>query len=248
MEIICAGQFEPWRWRNDQWENVAVPHTMPLGVMRGMNFTATEVPAAPGEVWVLFSDGINEGRSPSGEEYGLDRLRASLGTGHVAEVLKRAWSCWETFVDSEHQHDDACLALILLKPPARLEMDSSAKNCRRARDFIEAWALTAGFSDLERGRIVLAADEAITNIMRHTYQGAPDKPIVLTAEIVDGQINFRLRDQGPAVDFATMKGRELDDIRPGGLGLHLLRSVFTTVEHTVLADGNEWHLAKPLAG
>jgi hypothetical protein len=30
------------------------------------------------------------------------------------------------------------------------------------------------------------------------------------------------------------------------LGLHLLKSVFSVVEHTKLTDGNEWHLAKPL--
>jgi len=248
VDVICAGQFEPWRWFNDKWETVAVPHAMPLGVFRGQQFTATQVSAKPGEIWAMFSDGINEGRNPGGEEYGLDRLRASFGIGHAAEVLKRAWSCWETFVDSEHQHDDACLALILLKPPGRLEMSSSAKNCRQARDFIEAWALTAGFSDLERGRIVLAADEAVTNVMRHTYQGAPDKPIILTNEIVDGYLHFRLRDYGPPVDVAKLKGRELEDIKPGGLGLHLLRTVFTTVEHKTLPDGNEWHLAKPLAG
>jgi sigma-B regulation protein RsbU (phosphoserine phosphatase) len=248
MEVICAGQFEPWRWRNDTWQNVPVPHALPLGIFRGQDFTATEVSAPPGEMWALFSDGINEGRSPSGEEYGLDRLRASFGTGHATEVLKRAWSCWETFVDSEHQHDDACLALILLKPSPMMEMSSAAKNCRRARDYIEAWALAAGFPDLERGRIVLAADEAVTNIMRHTYQGAPDQPIVLSGEISDGYLHLRLRDRGPHVDFASMKGRDLDDIKPGGLGLVLLKTVFTVVEHTQLPEGNEWHLAKPLSG
>ncbi len=71
---------------------------------------------------------------------------------------------------------------------------------------------------------MLAADEAVTNIMRHTYQGAPDKPIMLSGNITDGHLHLRLRDQGPHVDFAAMKGRELDDIKPGGLGLHLLRA------------------------
>ncbi len=94
---------------------------------------------------------------------------------------------------------------------------------------------------------MLAADEAVTNIMRHTYQGAPDKTIVLSGQIVDGQLHLRLRDYGPHVDFANMKGRDLEDIKPGGLGLHLLKSVFAVVEHTKLPDGNEWHLAKPLA-
>jgi sigma-B regulation protein RsbU (phosphoserine phosphatase) len=248
VEVICAGQFAPWRYRNDAWEEVKIGQSLPLGVMRKQKYVATTIPAMPGEIWGLFSDGMNEGRSPTGEDYGFQRLRESLGDGHVAEMLKRAWSSWETFVDSEHQHDDACLALILLKPPATLEIGSSAKNCKPAREFIEAWALTAGFPDLERGRIVLAGDEAVTNIMRHTYQNAPDKKILLSAEIADGHLHLRLRDEGAPVDFVAMKGRALDDIKPGGLGLHLLKSVFTVVEHTPLPDGNEWHLAKPLVG
>jgi phosphoserine phosphatase RsbU/P len=246
MEVICAGQFEPWRRRDDKWEAVPVPHSLPLGIFRGQKFSSTFVPAKPGEVWALFSDGINEGRDPSGEDYGLDRLRESLGTGHISEVLTRAWTQWEAFVDSENQHDDACLALLLLKPPATLEMGSDPRNCKQARQFIEAWAVTAGYPDLERGRIVLAADEAVTNVIRHTYQNAPDKWIQLSAEILDGHLHLRLRDRGPHVDYASMKGRALEDVKPGGLGLHLLKSVFTVVEHNKLSDGNEWHLAKPL--
>lgn len=248
MEVICAGQFEPWRWRNDAWEPVAVPHNLALGIFPGQKFTPTVFPALPGEKWGLFSDGINEGRSRTGEEYGFDRLRDSLGTaGHAGEALNRAWSSWENFVDREHQHDDACLALILLKPEATLEIASAAGNCKRCRQFIEAWALAAGYPDLERGLIVLAADEAVTNVIRHTYQNAPDKPIVLSAEIAEGQFHLRLRDYGPPVDIETLKGRALEDIKPGGLGLHLLKNVFTVVEHSTLPDGNEWHLAKPLA-
>ncbi len=247
MDVICAGQFNPWRRRSEAWEEVVVPHALPLGVFRGQKFAATEIAATPGEIWGLFSDGINEGRDPSGEDYGVDRLRESFGGGHAAEILGRAWNSWEGFVDGEHQHDDACLALILLKPPATLEIGSAPKNCKRAREFIETWALTAGFPDLERGRIVLAADEAVTNIMRHTYQNAADQKILLSGEIAGGLLHLRLRDHGPHVDFTGMKGRALDDIKPGGLGLHLLKSVFSIVEHAPLPDGNEWHLAKPLA-
>ncbi len=246
-EIICAGQFAPWRWRHDLWEPVGVPAMLALGIFQHACYTATEFSTQPGEKWFLFSDGINEGRNRAGEEFGLERLRASLGFGSAADVLVRTWTAWDKFVDSDHQHDDACLALLLTKPRASLEITSAPADCKRARRFIEDWALTAGYSDLERGRIVLAADEATTNVMRHTYRGAPDRPIFLSAEIRDGLLHLRLRDYGPPVDAAELKGRALEDVKPGGLGLHLLSTVFQLVEHAVLPDGNEWHLAKPLA-
>jgi sigma-B regulation protein RsbU (phosphoserine phosphatase) len=246
MEVICAGQFEPWRCRNEAWETVAVPHALALGIFPGQKFKATSFPCQPGEKWVMFSDGINEGRSSAREDYGLDRLREGLGLGYAADVLNHAWTSWENFVDSEHQHDDACLALILLKPPAELNIISQPGNCKVARQFIEDWSLAAGFPDLERGRIVLAADEAITNVIRHTYQGATDRPIILKAAIQDGHLHLRMRDYGPNVDPAQLQGRSLEDIKPGGLGLHLLKCVFSVVEHIPQPDGNEWHLAKPL--
>jgi sigma-B regulation protein RsbU (phosphoserine phosphatase) len=247
MTIVCAGQFKPWRRRHEAWEVVEVPQALALGIFPGQTFTSTVVPALPGEQWVLFSDGINEGRSRSGEEFGIDRLRGGLGaTGHAHFTIRRAWTAWEHFVDNEHQHDDACLAVLLLKPASKLEIKSCPTNCKQARQFIEDWAITAGYPDLERGTIVLAADEAVTNVMRHTYKGDTNQPIVLTAEIVDLHLHLRMRDFGPPVNPEALKGRALEDIKPGGLGLHLLKSVFTTVEHNVLPDGNEWHLAKPL--
>jgi len=101
MEVICAGQFDPWRWRNEAWELVKVPHGLALGIFSKQTFTATSFPCTAGEKWLLFSDGINEGRNPLGEEFGLDRLNTSLLAGHAAKVLHHAWTNWENFVDTE---------------------------------------------------------------------------------------------------------------------------------------------------
>lgn len=246
MEVICAGQFEPWRWRNDQWEPVEMPHSLALGIFPGHRFSSVQFNCMPGEKWVLFSDGINEGRNAAGEEFGLERLRASLSHGSAANVIGKVWHDWSEFVDCDNQHDDACIALVLTKPEDTLEIISAASDCKRARHFIEGWALAAGYPDLERGRIVLAADEAVTNVIRHTYKGENGKPITLTANMTDTHLHLRMRDYGPPVDVEKLKGRELEDVKPGGLGLHLLKTVFTIVEHNPLPDGNEWHLAKPL--
>jgi sigma-B regulation protein RsbU (phosphoserine phosphatase) len=246
MEIICAGQFEPWRWADDQWNPVQAPHNLALGIFPSYESEITVFPCKPGEKWLLFTDGINEGRNPAGDDYGFKRLRHSLGQSSAAEVLTRAWNVWKSFVDSVELHDDACMALVVTKPPAELRIGSHAAECKVARNFVEDWARVAGFTDLERGRIVLAADEGITNVMRHTYQSAPDQPIMLSAEIADGRLHLRLRDFGPPVDKAKLKGREMEDVKPGGLGLNLLKMVFDVVDHTALPDGNIWHLAKPL--
>jgi sigma-B regulation protein RsbU (phosphoserine phosphatase) len=248
MEIICAGQFEPWRWSDDRWHPVKAPHHLAMGIFPEYESEISVFPAKPGEKWLLFTDGINEGRSPAGEDYGFDRLQRSLGAGSAADVLTQAWTLWKSFVDGIDQHDDACLAVIVTKPAAELRISSAPGQCKLAREFVEGWSRAAGFLDLDRGKIVLGADEAVTNIIRHTYHGAPEHPIVLSAEITAKEFHLHLRDYGPPVNRDNLKGRDLEDIKPGGLGLNLLKMVFSVVEHIPLADGNVWHFTKPLPG
>ena len=92
---------------------------------------------------------------------------------------------------------------------------------------------------------MLAVDEACTNIIKHTYNGAIDKLIIIKATIFDDRIKFILRDFGEKVDLSTIKSRDLNDIRPGGLGVHLIRSIMDEVIYdNTLKIGNQLTLVK----
>ena len=93
-EVVCAGQFAPWRWKEETWGPVTVPTMLPLGVFPNFVYLATKFSTAPGEKWLLFSDGINEGRNPAGEEFGTERLHGSLGFGSAAET------CWQRSLEA----------------------------------------------------------------------------------------------------------------------------------------------------
>ena len=73
--------------------------------------------------------------------------------------------------------------------------------------------------------IVLAVDEACQNIIRHAYCSEPGGEIVLEIERQGNRLVFWLRDFAPKVDVGAVKSRELDDVRPGGLGVHFIREV-----------------------
>ena len=51
---------------------------MPLGVLRDAPYHATQIPLHPGDVVVLFSDGVVDALDHRGKEFGLDRLRFTL--------------------------------------------------------------------------------------------------------------------------------------------------------------------------
>jgi len=98
-----------------------------------------------------------------------------------------------------------------------------------------------GLGEADRGGIVLAVDEALTNIIRHAYHGEADRPIDvhLTRGGAGGDaeaLEIRIRDWGERVDRGKIKSRNLDDVRPGGLGVHIMYNCMDTVDYAH-ADG-----------
>jgi anti-sigma regulatory factor (Ser/Thr protein kinase) len=106
------------------------------------------------------------------------------------------------------------------------------------RSVLYPLALEAGFAKKGARQIVLAVDEACSNIIRHAYEGDTTKQIVVT--VTDGADRFtiRLRDQGKKVDREKIAPRDLDQVRPGGLGTHFMNEVFDLVTYdTSPAEG-----------
>ncbi len=83
----------------------------------------------------------------------------------------------------------------------------------------------------ETNLIALAVDEAFTNILRHAYDEKTDCPIEFRAGHKDGVLSIEFQDFGEKCDPSKIKSRDLDDIRPGGLGVHIIKSVFEKVEY-----------------
>jgi anti-sigma regulatory factor (Ser/Thr protein kinase) len=91
--------------------------------------------------------------------------------------------------------------------------------------------IEAGFSRKEARRIVLALDEACSNIIRHAYEGDPEGTISVTLTVTGTELRIELRDTGKRVDAAKIAPRDLKDVRPGGLGTHFINAAFDTVRY-----------------
>lgn len=89
----------------------------------------------------------------------------------------------------------------------------------------------AGFSRSEIRRLVLALDEACSNIIKHAYSGDTTKTIWLKVIVGGENVRIELRDSGKKVDVGKIAPRDLKDVRPGGLGTHFMNSVFDTVSY-----------------
>jgi anti-sigma regulatory factor (Ser/Thr protein kinase) len=93
------------------------------------------------------------------------------------------------------------------------------------------------FPEEEGARMVLAVDEACTNIIRYAYGDGEEGRITLTFVVQPNALEIDVRDFGTPADPETFKPRDLADIRPGGLGIHFIRSVMDRVAYLSPPDG-----------
>jgi anti-sigma regulatory factor (Ser/Thr protein kinase) len=49
-------------------------------------------------------------------------------------------------------------------------------------------------------------------------------------------LTIEMRDYGGKMDLSCIEARDLDDVRPGGVGTHLMRAVMDEVTYDVSSD------------
>jgi serine/threonine-protein kinase RsbW len=120
------------------------------------------------------------------------------------------------------------------------------------RGAVEKLTEKIGFPADQVRAITLAVDEAMTNIIRHSYCGREDKTIEVyfrsakrrSKGVAADGLEIVLHDSGPKIDPAKLCGRDFDDVRPGGLGLHFIEECMDGVEYSRLGKINQWTLVK----
>lgn len=86
--------------------------------------------------------------------------------------------------------------------------------------------------------IKLAIDEALQNIIRYAYDFDKTKKILINLnKISDNNLRVELRDFGKRVSTSEIKPRELNDIRPGGLGIHFIKNIAKKISYEHKEDG-----------
>jgi anti-sigma regulatory factor (Ser/Thr protein kinase) len=115
------------------------------------------------------------------------------------------------------------------------------------RAVVERMCQLVDFPPVEQRKIVLAVDEACANIIRHTYHGDTSQSIEICCKDSEDLLEIVLRDCGPPLDLERIVPRRLDEIRPGGLGTHFIRSVMDEVNYAHReGGGNTLRMVKRL--
>ena len=124
---------------------------------------------------------------------------------------------------------------------------AQVRDLNDMREFLEQAVLVLGGSDDDAGDLVLAVNEAVTNVLLHGYDSRPG-PVMLCVEVVQDDLRVILTDNAPPFDPTRVPPPDiflpLEDRPLGGLGVHMMRQLTDELVYRPLADGNELAFVK----
>jgi sigma-B regulation protein RsbU (phosphoserine phosphatase) len=86
-----------------------------IGPFKGARFEEEEARFEPGDTLVVYSDGVTDAESESGEQFGEERLLACLGAAeasHAEEVRDRVLGAVRTFAGARPPADDVTVLVV----------------------------------------------------------------------------------------------------------------------------------------
>jgi len=126
---------------------------------------------------------------------------------------------------------------------------SRTESLVEVREFVDTAARAFGFSEEDVANIILAVDEACTNIIKHAYQYAADREIEISIFPSTRSFEIRIYDNGKPFNPSLIRPPDLKDHighkRRGGLGVYLMKRLMDKVEYNFIpGKRNEVRLIK----
>jgi len=130
----------------------------------------------------------------------------------------------------------------------RKTIPASTKNLSEARNFVAEYARKNGFDAQQISDIRLAVDEAITNIIKHAYNGEEDHKIEIELTFKEGRLCVELFDTGATFSLKTFKQpnikEKIKQKKRGGMGVYLIHSLMDNVSYGRENEANKMVMCK----
>ena len=224
----------------------------PLGILAEAVYSEQRIELGKRALY-LFSDGATDVRDAQRNTLGSDGLRALIA-GHAELAPEPRLRALIGDLKRMRLVDDT--TMLLLQEPAgksahqvlALEFPAQPGEMRGVRAALRTALDGEEVAPELRDKLVLAVDEACTNIMRHAYCGCEGN-IALRLLRERDMLVFELADEAPPSDPSRMTPRDLGECRPGGLGVAFIDTLMDEwrIEPGQSGKGNILRMRKRLA-
>jgi phosphoserine phosphatase RsbU/P len=221
----------------------------PIGMIEDEIYEQQSLVFEPGDLFLLYSDGVTEARSATGEQFGEERLAAWVAAHRdldPAAICADIREAVRVFTGTEEVSDDlTCVAVRAIGAGAprgglgwSIEFSSDLDSLPALRAWIRAACHAQGNAALEvSGLLGLAATEAVANIIHHAYEGIAGKPIRAVVEVDAERAAVTLTHWGRPFRPPAAPAALPDAAVEHGRGLFIIEQVVDEVVYQYYPDG-----------
>ncbi|MEO8802671.1 MAG: SpoIIE family protein phosphatase [Rudaea sp.] len=201
----------------------------PLGILAEVKYSQRRIELGQRALY-LFSDGATDVRDAQQHTLGSDGLRQLIAS-HANLAPEARLRALIGDLKRMRLVDDTTLMLVQVprgksvQSLLSLEFPAHAEQMRGMRAALRTALDAQDVNPTLRDQLVLAVDEACTNIIRHAYCDGESGKIALHLSRERDMLTFELCDEAPAVDPNRLKARDLNECKPGGLGVAFIDSL-----------------------
>jgi serine/threonine-protein kinase RsbW len=129
--------------------------------------------------------------------------------------------------------------------PWTLTLPSDLRQVVLARAFLEAVCEVGGLDRATTDAVVLAAHEAINNVIRHAHHNRPEAQLQIQCFLGPDGLEIHLLDEGAPFDLASVPALDPGEVRIGGRGVFLMRKLMDELSCQPRGDrGNTLRMLK----
>jgi serine/threonine-protein kinase RsbW len=123
-----------------------------------------------------------------------------------------------------------------------LTLENRMDEVPRLVELLDAFGAATHLSEDLSFRVTSTLDEVVTNIIRHAFATEGGHHILLRLDVDGGTVTAVVEDDGPAFDPRTRPAVDihapLAERRPGGMGVHLVRTMTQRLEYQRSSERN----------
>lgn len=234
--------------REGQFEWLTAQDGPLVGPMPGIAFKESLLQLAPGDELFFYTDGVTEADNIRRELFGKDRLKAVLDQSKAVSVVDRigdVMKAVKTFAGGAPQADDITILGIRYLGVAPSDVAVGVVRLTMLNQLAAIPTIQASFerymAQWERAKPLIptfnmALDDLLNNVVQYAFPNDPTEHIIeVQGEVRDECVVLTITDDGIPFNPLTVSTPDLSlllhEREIGGLGIHLVRSMFDEVTY-----------------
>ena len=233
---------------------------LPIGLFDDFDYEMQSMQMPPGSTLFLYTDGLTEARDANGELFGRDRVVQMIeacGQTEPKQLVEAAIEEWRQFVGTTEQSDDLTLLALRYSPSEEqsilgegITLRNDVKEVEALGSFVKQVAGQLSLDKSLAGKLRLAVEEAVVNVMEYAYPKGTTGDVNIRATSNGRRLKFIITDSGVSFNPTEVAAADTTlsaEERPvGGLGILLVRELMDSINYERIDGKNVLTLTKKL--